>query len=111
MIQRNKPGFKARMRMLLTVPDPDAVQEVLRDKEDLWVKWITQARNAIGHSNYDDMKEIPPEIGQALLYVTKTLLHLVMLAELDYLSAKEQHSVAALTDTVRRTPFTEYLPT
>lgn len=109
-VQRNKPGFKARMRLLLTLPDPDAVREVTADKEDLWAKWITQARNAISHSNYDDMKEIPPEIGQALLYVTKTLLHLVMLAELDYLSAKQQQDVAALTHTVRRTPFTEYLP-
>lgn len=94
-IQRNQPGFATRMRELASIPDSEAVATVLRDQAK-WVTWMVNARNAIGHSSWDGMDKIPREIRPALTYVTKTLLHLVMLEKLG-LSSDQQRSAAAVS--------------
>lgn len=94
-IRRNQPGFTERMRELASIPDGEAVAAVLRD-QDKWVTWVANARNSIGHSVWDGMERIPREIRPALTYVTKTLLHLVMLEKLG-LSAAQQRSAASVS--------------
>ncbi|KAA0927908.1 MULTISPECIES: HEPN domain-containing protein [Rhodococcus] len=93
--QRNQPGFAARMRELASIPDSEAVATVLHNKA-MWVTWMVNARNAIGHSSWDGMEKIPREVRPALTYVTKTLLHLVMLERLG-LSPEQQRNAAPAT--------------
>ena len=103
---RNKPGLSVRMRELAAIPDSEAVASVLHDQKQ-WVTWIVNARNAIGHSSWDAMDMIPREVRPALTYVTKTLLHLVILQQLG-LSAEQQRSAAAVSYFNLRQRYNDY---
>lgn len=105
-IQRNQPGLSQRMRELAAIPDSEAVATVLHDQKK-WVTWMVDARNAIGHSAWEGMENIPREVRPALTYVTKTLLHLVVLKKLG-LSAKQQRDAAAMSYFNLRQPYNDY---
>lgn len=105
-IQRNQPGLSKRMHELAAIPDSEAVARVLHDQKK-WVNWIVNARNAIGHSSWDGMGNIPRELRPALTYVTKTLLHLVIFEQLG-LSAEQQRSAAAVSHLNLRQRYDDY---
>lgn len=105
-IRQNQPGLTTRMKELAAIPDGEAVERLLHDR-DQWVTWIARARNAIGHSAWDDMNTIPHEVRPALTYVTKTLLHLVLLAKLG-LSADQQRNAAPVSYHRLRQPYDDY---
>jgi hypothetical protein len=78
----NRPGLKERYLELATKADSAAVQALLTDV-DLWAKWLRNARNAIGHLNTDELQaKVPEDARYRLTYVTRALLHLVILNEL-----------------------------
>lgn len=92
----NRPGLKDRLLELTTRADPDAVTTLLTDV-DTWAKWLKNARNAIGHLNTGELKKkIPNEDARYRLeYVTRALLHLIIVAELG-ISAERQREVVDL---------------
>lgn len=92
----NRPGLKDRLVELTTRADPDAVKALLTDV-DTWAKWLRNARNAIGHLNTGELKKkVPNEDARYRLeYVTRALLHLIIVAELG-ISAERQREVVDL---------------
>jgi hypothetical protein len=82
-IKDNRPGLKDRLLELTTVPDGEAVNDLLTDV-DTWAKWLKNARNAIGHLNPGELeRKVPLEDARYRLeYVTRAFLHLVILAKL-----------------------------
>ncbi|WP_067694440.1 HEPN domain-containing protein [Nocardia jejuensis] len=79
----NSPGLNQRLRELAQLPDPEAVQALLGDPE-VWARWLTIARNAIGHgrSGAAQAKSAPEEAHYRLADITKYLLHLVLLSQM-----------------------------
>lgn len=78
----NRPGLKSRyMELAQTRADPLAVSLLLTDIQT-WAQWLRTARNAVGHVNSEHLERIPESARWQLMYVTRALLHLVLLAEL-----------------------------
>lgn len=79
----NRPGLKARYLELATKADEEAVTALLTDV-DTWAKWLRNARNAIGHLNTGELAtQVPDENARyRLVYITRALLHLILLSEL-----------------------------
>lgn len=92
-IKDNRPGLKDRLVELVTRADAGAVESLLTDVET-WARWLKNARNAIGHLNTGELeKKVPLEDARFRLeYVTRALLHLVILAELG-LTAERQRQI------------------
>lgn len=87
----NRPGLQQRLLELCDVPDQQAVDSLLQDRE-LWARWLSRARNAIAHANDGQLqKSVPKEVRYRLTYVTKALLHLVLLGRIG-VSAELQRS-------------------
>jgi hypothetical protein len=92
-IGNNRPGLKSRyVELAQTRADPYAVSLLLTDVE-MWAQWLRTARNAVGHVSGDDLEKIPESARSQLLYVTRALLLLVLLAELG-LDAEAQQQLA-----------------
>ncbi|PPI89080.1 HEPN domain-containing protein [Nocardia nova] len=79
----NSPGLNQRLRELAQLPDAEAVSDLLGDTET-WARWLTNARNAIGHgrSGAARAKRAPEEAHYRLADITKHLLHLVLLSQM-----------------------------
>lgn len=78
----NRPGLKRRYVELADIPDSGAVENLLGDVE-VWARWLKGARNAIGHLNTGELDRKVPETARfRLTYVTRALLHLVIMAEI-----------------------------
>lgn len=94
-IKDNRPGLKDRLVELVTKADAEAVESLLSDVET-WARWLKNARNAIGHLNTGELeKKVPLEDARYRLeYVTRALLHLVILAELG-LTVERQRQVVS----------------
>lgn len=76
------PGLKGRLMDLATRADSVAVNALVGDV-DLWAKWLTRARNSIGHPSGKKPSASAPEVAFfKLAYVTRALLHLVLMAEI-----------------------------
>lgn len=93
-IKDNRPGLKDRLVELVTKADTEAVTKLLTDV-DTWAKWLKNARNAISHLNTGELeKKVPLEEARYRLeYITRALLHLVILAELGISSEKQRQIV------------------
>ena len=88
----NRAGLPTRYRQLATAADPTAVQVLLTDI-DTWAKWLTKARNSIGHANTGKFEAGVPESARYFLeYVTRALLHLIVLDQLG-IDADRQRAV------------------
>ena len=88
----NRPGLKVRYLELATKADSDAVGRLLTDV-DTWAKWLRTARNAVGHLNTGELDaKVPEDARFRLEYVTRALLHLILLSELG-ISADIQRAV------------------
>jgi hypothetical protein len=92
-IKDNRPGLKDRLVELVTKADDEAVQGLLTNI-DTWAKWLKNARNAIGHLNTGELeRKVPLEEARFRLeYITRAVLHLIILAELG-LSGEDQRQV------------------
>ena len=92
-IKDNRPGLKDRLVELVTKADAEAVQTLLTNV-DTWAKWLKNARNAIGHLNTGELeRKVPLEEARFRLeYITRAVLHLIILAELG-LSGEDQRQV------------------
>jgi hypothetical protein len=92
-IKDNRPGLKDRLVELVTKADGEAVHSLITDV-DTWAKWLKNARNAIGHLNTGELeRKVPLEEARFRLeYITRALLHLIVLAELG-LSGEDQRQV------------------
>ncbi|WP_374610383.1 HEPN domain-containing protein [Gordonia sp. (in: high G+C Gram-positive bacteria)] len=87
----NRPGLQKRLLELCDVPDQQAVDSLLHERE-LWARWLSRARNAIAHADDGQLqKGVPEEVRYRLTYVTKALLHLVLLERIG-VSAELQRS-------------------
>ncbi|WP_157124997.1 ApeA N-terminal domain 1-containing protein [Nocardia pseudovaccinii] len=90
----NRPGLKKRLLELAALPDREAVENLL-GSIDTWAKWLRDARNAIGHMDTGELeKKIPEDARYRLSYVTKALLHLVLLQKLGISSELQSRAVA-----------------
>ncbi len=90
----NRPGLKKRLLELAGVPNEEAVDNLL-GCIDTWAKWLRDARNAIGHMNTGELeKKIPEDARYRLAYVTKALLHLVLLQKLGISVEVQSRAVA-----------------
>lgn len=106
-IQGNRPSLADRMRQLAAHPDALAVDGLLHDREQ-WIRWMRDARNAIGHSSWRGMNKIPRDVRPSLTYVTKTLLHLVLLEELK-MTPQQQRSAVDVSYYGWRQPYDDYM--
>lgn len=89
----NRPGLKQRITEIAKIPDQTAVEKLLTDV-DVWAKWLRDARNALGHLNTGELeKKVPEQVRYRLTYVTKALLHLVLMQELGLSAATQQKAV------------------
>lgn len=78
----NRPGLKKRLLELTELADPEAMDYLVTNR-DTWAKWVRDARNAIGHLNTGEFEKKVPEEGRyRLTYITRAVLHLIMLNEL-----------------------------
>lgn len=93
-VKDNRPGLKDRLVELVTKVDDQAATRLLTDVET-WAKWVKNARNAIGHLNTGELeKKVPIEEARYRLeYITRALLHLVILAELGISGDKQRRIV------------------
>jgi len=89
---RNEPGIKRRLRRLASIPDQQAVTELLTDI-DTWAKWTGNARNAVGHIDDQGLNKIPEDARYLLASLTSALAHLVLLQHLG-VSADAQRRAA-----------------
>ena len=82
-IKDNRPGLKDRLVELVKKADSEAVQSLLTDV-DTWAKWLKNARTAMGHLNTGELEQKVPleDARYRLEYVTRALLHLIILSEL-----------------------------
>lgn len=70
-----------------------AVDDLLGDR-DTWAKWLSRARNSIGHLNTGELeKNVPEDARYRLTYVTKALLHLVLMQQLGIGSSYQRKAV------------------
>jgi len=89
----NRPGLKQRITEIAKIPDQTAVEKLLTDV-DVWARWLRDARNALGHLNTGELeKKVPEQVRYRLAYVTKALLHLVLMQELGLSAATQQKAV------------------
>jgi hypothetical protein len=89
----NRPGLHLRyVELATTKADPTAVNLLLTDVAT-WATWLRTARNAVGHVNAEDLKQIPEDALYQLMSVTRAFLLLVLLAELG-LDADTQQRLA-----------------
>jgi len=89
----NRPGLKQRIVEVAEIPDQAAVEKLLTDV-DVWAKWLRDARNALGHLNTGELEaKVPEQARYRLTYVTKALLHLVLMQELGLSAATQQKAV------------------
>ncbi|MFE3983071.1 HEPN domain-containing protein [Nocardia tengchongensis] len=94
ILSNNRPGLKKRLVELASVPDDEAVLELL-GSVDTWAKWLRDARNAVGHMNTGELERKIPENGRyRLAYVTKALLHLVLMQRLGISAEMQRRAVA-----------------
>lgn len=78
----NRPGLKGRYLELADIPEIEAVENLLGNVE-VWARWLKGARNAIGHLNTGELdKKVPESARFRLTYVTRALLHLVIMTEI-----------------------------
>ncbi len=89
----NRPGLQQRLLELCGVPDQDAVDSLLGDRE-LWARWLSRARNAIAHADDGQLQRVPEEVRYRLTYVTKALLHLVLLQQIGVAAELQRSSVS-----------------
>ena len=94
-IKDNRLGLKDRLVELVTKADDEAVQSLVTNV-DTWAKWLKNARNAIGHLNTGELeRKVPLEEARFRLeYITRAVLHLIILAELG-MSGGDQRQVRA----------------
>jgi hypothetical protein len=92
-IRDNRPGLKERLMELVTKADGDAIHSLVADVET-WARWLKNARNAIGHLNTGEFeKKVPIEEARYRLeYITRAVLHLIIMAELG-MAGEEQRQV------------------
>ncbi|MFE7422123.1 HEPN domain-containing protein [Rhodococcus sp. NPDC057529] len=89
----NRPGLKQRILEIAEIPDQTAVEKLLTDV-DMWAKWLKDARNALGHLNTGELEaKVPEQARYRLTYLTKALLHLVLMQELGLSAATQQKAV------------------
>lgn len=89
----NRPGLKQRITEIAKIPDQTAVEKLLTDVK-VWATWLRDARNALGHLNTGELEErVPEQVRYRLAYVTKALLHLVLMQELGLSAATQQKAV------------------
>ncbi|MDP0399753.1 HEPN domain-containing protein [Tsukamurella strandjordii] len=90
----NYPGLKDRYLELATIPDEEAVRNLVGDIE-VWARWLKNARNAIGHLNTGELEKKVPEAAHGrLVYVSKAMLHLVVMQQLG-IPAERQREVVS----------------
>ena len=81
-IGENRPGLNERYKALAGTADPEAINELLTNV-DIWAGWLRDARNAVGHVNTGQLQEkIPEKALYRLQYITRALLHLVLINQL-----------------------------
>lgn len=92
-VKDNRPGLKDRLVQLVTKADDEAVESLVTNV-DTWAKWLKNARNAIGHLNTGELeRKVPLEEARFRLeYITRAVLHLIILAELG-MSGEDQRQV------------------
>lgn len=92
-IGENRPGLKQRYIELAEMPDSEAVTKLV-DNVEVWAKWLKNARNAIGHLNTGELdKKVPEAARFRLTYITKALLHLVIMNEIGVGEEKQREAV------------------
>jgi hypothetical protein len=91
-IGENRPGLNERYVELAGTADSEAVNALLT-RVDIWAGWLRDARNAVGHVNTGQLQaKIPEKALYRLLYITRALLHLVLIDQLG-ISAEVQRRV------------------
>ncbi|MFF5477180.1 HEPN domain-containing protein [Streptomyces sp. NPDC012935] len=78
---RNNPSYNDRMLELASIPNTEAVDTLLGDREG-WAKMLKNARNDLAHANERSSQDSDPSPAYLLLEVTYALLCLVLMAEL-----------------------------
>lgn len=92
----NRPFLNDRLLQLATIPDAEAVEALLTNV-DQWAKWLKDARNAVGHLNTGELeRKIPDDARYRLAYVSKALLHLVLVAKLGISADVQRRAVRDL---------------
>jgi hypothetical protein len=91
-IGENRPGLNERYVELAGTADSEAVDALLT-RVDIWAGWLRDARNAVGHVNTGQLEaKIPEKALYRLQYITRALLHLVLIDQMG-ISAEDQRSV------------------
>ncbi|MFF9406582.1 HEPN domain-containing protein [Streptomyces anandii] len=85
---RNNPSYNDRMLELASIPNTEAVDILLGDREG-WARMLKNARNNLAHANERSSQDSDPSPAYLLLEVTYALLCLVLMAELG-ISAEAQ---------------------
>jgi ApeA N-terminal domain 1 len=91
-IGENRPGLNERYKELAGTADSEAVDALLT-RVDIWAGWLRDARNAVGHVNTGQLQaKIPEKALYRMVYITRALLHLVLIDQLG-ISAEIQRGV------------------
>lgn len=91
-IGENRPGLNERYVELAGTADSEAVAALLTHV-DTWAGWLRDARNAVGHVNTGQLQaKIPEKALYRLQYITRALLHLVLIDQLG-ISAEVQREI------------------
>lgn len=92
-IGENRPGLKDRYVELAGIPDSEAVNNLVCSIE-VWARWLKNARNAIGHLNTGELdRKVPEPARFRITYITKALLHLVVMNEIGVEAEKQREAV------------------
>lgn len=95
-IGENRPGLNERYVELAGTADPEAVIALLTHV-DTWAGWLRDARNAVGHVNTGQLQaKIPDKALYRLQYITRALLHLVLIDQLGISAEVQRESVQEL---------------
>jgi ApeA N-terminal domain 1 len=78
----NRPGLNERYKTLAETADSEAADALLT-RVDIWAAWLRDARNAVGHVNTGQLQaKIPEKALYRMVYITRALLHLVLIDQL-----------------------------
>ncbi|MGV9711933.1 ApeA N-terminal domain 1-containing protein [Gordonia sp. NPDC003424] len=92
-VGENRPGLKDRYVELAGIPDSEAVNALVCNVE-VWARWLKNARNAIGHLNTGELdRKVPESARFRITYITKALLHLVVMNEIGVDAEKQREAV------------------
>lgn len=78
---QNRPTYRTRISQLASIPDPNAVDDLLTDPVE-WAGRLKNARNAFAHANEQSVQDIDSSSAYWLLEVTYALLCLVAMEKL-----------------------------